>query len=98
MLNVSRDINSLSNFKRNTSDFIHQLKETKAPIVLTVNGVSELIVQSAEGYQALIERLEYLEAVAGIRCGLQERAEGKGQPALAALEELRIKLNAPPSE
>ena len=97
MLNISRDINSLSNFKRNTSDFIHQLRETKAPIVLTVNGVSELIVQSAESYQALLDRLDYLEAVAGVRIGLQEMAEGKGQPALKALENLRINLDAAPS-
>jgi PHD/YefM family antitoxin component YafN of YafNO toxin-antitoxin module len=51
MLDVSRDINSLSNFKRNTSDFMQRLKSTKVPLVLTINGVSELVVQSAEGYQ-----------------------------------------------
>jgi prevent-host-death family protein len=97
MLNLSRDINSLSNFKRHTSDFIQQLKQTKAPIVLTVNGVSELVIQSAEGYQALLDRLDYLETVAGIRLGLQEISEGKGQPALTTLETLRTKLNLPPS-
>ncbi|MEB3336821.1 MAG: type II toxin-antitoxin system Phd/YefM family antitoxin [Leptolyngbyaceae bacterium] len=97
MLNISRDINSLSNFKRNTSEFIQQLRETKSPLVLTVNGVSELVVQSAEGYQQLLDQLEYLETVAGVRQGLQELAEGKARPAIAALEELRTKLNSPPS-
>jgi hypothetical protein len=51
MLNLSRDINSLSNFKRKTPEFMEQLKETRSPLVLTVNGVAELVVQSAESYQ-----------------------------------------------
>jgi prevent-host-death family protein len=97
MLNLSRDINSLSNFKRNTTEFVQQLKETGAPLVLTVNGVSELVVQSVAAYQELLERIEYLEAVAGIKQGLDEMAQGKAVPALEALEELRVKLNIPPT-
>ncbi len=97
MLDVSRDINSLSNFKRNTSDFMERLKETKAPLVLTINGVSELVVQSAGGYQQLLNRLEYLETVVGIRRGLEELADGKAVPAVTALEELREKLKQSPS-
>jgi PHD/YefM family antitoxin component YafN of YafNO toxin-antitoxin module len=89
MLNLSRDINSLSNFKRKTPEFVAQLKTTRSPLVLTVNGVAELVVQSADSYQQLIDRLEYLETVAGVRQGLTELAEGKAVPAVPALEELR---------
>jgi prevent-host-death family protein len=96
MLNVSRDINSLSNFKRNTSDFLERLRETKSPLVLTLNGVSEIVVQSAEGYQQLLDRLEYLETVAGIQRGLEELSEGKAVPAAAALARLRETLKQPP--
>lgn len=85
MLDISRDINSLSNFKRNTSSFIDQLKETKAPLVLTINGVSELVVQSASGYQQLLDRIEYLETTAGITRGLNEIALGQAVTALPAL-------------
>jgi len=92
MLNLTRDINSLSNFKRETPKFIEQLRETKAPIVLTLNGVSELVVQSAEGYQELLDRLEELETEAAILTGLQEIKEGKGVSALPALAALRKKL------
>ena len=38
MLDISRDIQSLSNFKRNTSNAIDRMKQTGEPIVLTVNG------------------------------------------------------------
>ena len=95
MLDLSRDINSLSNFKRNTTDFIDRLKETKSPLVLTINGVSELVVQSAEGYQQLLERIEYLETTAGIRQGLNELEKGQAVAAIPALETLRIKLQQP---
>jgi prevent-host-death family protein len=95
MLNLSRDINSLSNFKRNTSNFIDRLKETKSPLVLTVNGVSELVVQSAEGYQQLLDRIEYLEATMGIKQGLIELDEGLAVSAIPALELLRTKLQPP---
>jgi PHD/YefM family antitoxin component YafN of YafNO toxin-antitoxin module len=95
MLDLSRDINSLSNFKRNTADFIDRLKATKSPLVLTINGVSELVVQSAEGYQQLLERIEYLETTAGIRQGLNELAEGHAVAAIPALEDLKSKLQQP---
>jgi PHD/YefM family antitoxin component YafN of YafNO toxin-antitoxin module len=95
MLNISRDINSLSNFKRNTASFIDRLKGTKSPIVLTINGVSELVVQSAEGYQQLLDRIEYLETTAGIRQGLDELAAGQAVAAIPALEALRSKLQQP---
>jgi PHD/YefM family antitoxin component YafN of YafNO toxin-antitoxin module len=97
MLNISRDINSLSNFKRNTTSFIDQLKETKSPLVLTINGVSELVVQSAAGYQQLLDRLEYLETTAGITKGLNELASGQAVAALPALDALRSKIQQPPA-
>lgn len=93
MLDIARDINSLSNFKRNTSEFIQQLKQTGSPLVLTINGVSELVVQSAESYQQLLDRLEHLEAVQGIREGLAEHDQGQGRPAIAALAPLQTKLD-----
>ena len=47
MINLERDIQSLSTFKRNTNDLIGQTKETGSPIVLTVNGtnrISQLLI------------------------------------------------------
>ena len=95
MLDINRDINSLSNFKRNTAGFIDRLKGTKSPLVLTINGVSELVVQSAEGYQELLNRIEYLETTAGIRQGLNELEKGHSVAAIPALEALRSKLQQP---
>ncbi|MGI8501298.1 MAG: type II toxin-antitoxin system Phd/YefM family antitoxin [Hassallia sp.] len=72
MLNISRDIHSLSSFKRNTVEFIEQMKQTGKAVVLTVNGKAELVVQDAESYQKLLDALERLEAIAGIKQGLED--------------------------
>lgn len=76
-MNISRDIDSLSNFKRNTPKFIAQMKETKEPVILTINGKAELVVQDAQAYQTLLDRLEYLETIQAIEQGLQDVKEGK---------------------
>jgi prevent-host-death family protein len=77
MQNISRDIHSLSSFKRNTVEFLEQMKQTGKPVVLTVNGKAELVVQDAESYQKLLDALERLEAIAGIKQGLEDVETGR---------------------
>ena len=61
MLNIGQDIHSLTDFKRHTSHLVAQLHDTKRPIVLTVNGRPAVVVQEAEAYQELLDRLADLE-------------------------------------
>lgn len=89
MLNLTRDINSLSSFKRDTSRFINQMKETGNPVVLTVNGKAELIVQDAESYQKMLDRLDRLEAIAGIKQGLTDVKAGRTQSLDDFAQEMR---------
>jgi len=77
MLNISRDIHSLSSFKRNTPSFIEQMKQTGEAVVLTVNGKAEIVVQDAQSYQKLLDALERLEAIAGIKQGLEDVEAGR---------------------
>jgi prevent-host-death family protein len=79
MINLSRDIQSLSTFKRNTNELISQMKETGNPIVLTVNGKAELVVQDTVAYQQLLDTLEKLETLIGIKKGLEDIATGNTQ-------------------
>src|SRR4051812_26892631 len=95
MLDISQDINSLSSFKRNTSDFIRQLKETGRPVVLTINGKAELVVQDAASYQKLLELAERVETIEGIRAGLEEMKAGQGQPAAEFFDAMRREYQIP---
>ena len=65
MIDLSKDIHSMTEFKRRTSEFVARLKKTGRPVVLTTNGRAEVVVQDAGAYQKLLEaahRLEVLEA------------------------------------
>jgi hypothetical protein len=42
--------------QRNTADYLQQLHQSGAPVVLRVNGVAEVVVQDAAAYQRLLER------------------------------------------
>lgn len=80
MINLKDEIDSLSNFKRNTSDFLKQLKRSGKPVVLTINGKAELVVQDAASYQRLLEITERLETIEALRPAIDEMKRGEGEP------------------
>jgi len=89
MLDLNRDINSLSNFKRNTPEFLRQLKETGHPVVLTINGKAELVVQDSASYQKLIELADRAERMEALRASIDDMRAGKVVPADNVLAEMR---------
>jgi len=95
MVDISEDIHALTDFKRNTSAFMARMKRSKRPVVLTVNGRAELVVQNAASYQNLLERLERLEAIDAIRIGIEAAEKGRLKPAREALAGLQTKLGIP---
>ncbi|HEV8068775.1 MAG TPA: type II toxin-antitoxin system Phd/YefM family antitoxin [Planctomycetaceae bacterium] len=94
MLNLERDIDSMTNFKRQTAQYLERLHKTGQPVVLTVNGKAEVVVQDAAAYQKLIEaaaKADHEETVAAIREGLADVKAGRTKPAKAALQTLAKK-------
>jgi prevent-host-death family protein len=87
-----KDIRSVTDFQRNAKEYVGRLKRKKQPMVLTVNGRAEVIVQDAQSYQDMLDRLAELEAVAAIRSGFEDMRHGRIRPARKALEELGTKL------
>ena len=83
------DINSLSNFKRNTPEFLRQLKETGHPVVLTINGKAELVVQDTASYQKLIEIAERAERMEALQASIADMRAGKVSPVEDMLAEMR---------
>jgi len=89
MMRLTEDIRSLSDFKRDTTAALEHLRKSHRPMVLTVNGRAEMVVQDAESYQATLDALERAEANAGIRRGLQAVAEGKTRPAREVIDSIK---------
>ncbi|MBJ7297512.1 MAG: type II toxin-antitoxin system Phd/YefM family antitoxin [Dolichospermum sp.] len=55
------NIQTLTDFKRNAKDYVEKIKLTKSPLVLTVNGKAEVVVQEAQEFQQMLDRLQNLE-------------------------------------
>ncbi len=97
-MDLNRDIHPLTDFKRHTGEFLTQLKLTGQPVVLTINGKAELIVQDAASYQKLLGLAERLETIQAVKEGLASIERGEGKPmddVFNALEkEFRVKAKA----
>jgi len=94
-MNIHKHIHSLTEFKLHTPEFVQQLKETGEPLVLTINGKAELVVQDAASYQKLLDIAEEAKVLEGIRRGLEDMKAGRTQPLEAALADLRRDLQLP---
>ena len=81
MLDITKDIQSLTTFRRRSGDFMKQLRKTKRPVVLTVKGKAAAVVQDAEAYQHLLDIAARANPEEGIRQGLEDAKQGKVRPA-----------------
>jgi PHD/YefM family antitoxin component YafN of YafNO toxin-antitoxin module len=89
------DVQPLTEFKRNTTEFRERLKATGRPEVLTVDGRAEVVVQNVAAYQKLLDELDRLQALDGIRRGLLDVAKGRGVPPETMDAELRARFDLP---
>lgn len=67
---------------------LKRLKKTGKPEILTVNGHAEVVVQSAESYQRLVEDAELAHSLRVIRKSLQQADAGMGRPMWEFVESL----------
>ena len=91
MIDITKDIHSLSDFKRNTSEFLEQRRGSGHPLVLTINGKAELVVLDAASYQKLLQRIDEMEALEGIKRWLADVDGGRVTPLRKFEEEFRTK-------
>lgn len=95
MLNIAKDIQSLTNFRRKSGEFLKQIKKSKRPVVLTVNGKAEAIVQDAEAYQRLLDAAARADVYEAIRQGIEDAAHGRTRPAREVFSEMRRRHGIP---
>jgi prevent-host-death family protein len=94
-INIAKDIQSLTTFRRKSSQFLKQIKKTKRPIVLTVNGKAEAIVQDAAEYQRLLDIAARADVYEALRQGLDDVAHGRTRPAEEVFKEFRRRHGLP---
>lgn len=90
-----KDIKSLTAFKRNTNEYVKRIKKSGSPLVLTINGRAELIVQDAESYQRMLEVLDRAETVEALREGLESVRQGRTMSLDEFDKEVRKRIRAP---
>jgi len=91
MLAIDKDIHSLSDFQLNASEILEQMRGSGNPLVLTVDGNAEMVVLDASAYKSVLNRVDKLEALDGIKRGLEDVAAGRVSPLRAFEEEFRSK-------
>jgi prevent-host-death family protein len=91
MLDLTKDIQSLTTFRRQSGAFMKQIKKTKRPVVLTVNGKAAAIVQDAAAYQRLLDIAARADEAEAIRQGLEDVKKGRTRPAREFFDEFEAK-------
>lgn len=87
----TQQIHPLTDFLRNHKAHVARLKESRTPEILTVNGRAEIVVQDAESYQALLDRLHHIETIAAIREGIASAERGELKAAEQVFAEMKAK-------
>jgi PHD/YefM family antitoxin component YafN of YafNO toxin-antitoxin module len=83
------NIHSVTDFARNTREHLERLAASGEPEVLTINGKAAVVVQDAEAYQKLLDKLDYAESVRTLRQRLESfKKDKRGRPMRKAIEDL----------
>lgn len=95
MLDITKDIQSLTNFRRKSGQFLKQIKKSKRPVMLTVNGKAEAVVQDAAAYQRLLDIAARADIYEALRQSEDDIAHGRTRPAREVFNELRRRYGIP---
>ena len=94
-MNIARDIQPLTYFRRQSADVVKRLKATRRPMVLTINGKAELVVQDAGSYQRLLDIAAQADAREGVRQGMVDISQGRTRPSREVFDEIREEYGVP---
>jgi len=95
MLDITKDIQSLTDFRRKSGAFMKQLKKSKRPLALTVKGKAQAVVQDAASYQRLLNLAPEADVIEAIRQGLDDVEAKRTRPARAVFDQIRRKHGIP---
>jgi len=85
-MNLSEDIRSVTDLKRNTREILEQIHKTGRPVVLTVNGRADAVLMDAKSYEKQLRAINLARLLAE---GEEDIATGRTRPARAFLREFK---------
>jgi prevent-host-death family protein len=94
-MDITKDIQPMTAFRNHSAAFMRHLRETRRPVILTVNGKAAAVVQDAEAYQQLLDLAAAASAAEGVRQGLEDLARGRTRPARDAFDAIRAEHDIP---
>ncbi len=94
-VDITKDIQPMTTFRNHSAEIMQHLKDTKRPVILTVNGKAAAVLQDAQAYQQLCDIAAQASAAEGIRQGLDDMKNGRTHPAQQVLEEIRSDYDIP---
>lgn len=84
----TRDIQPVTEFRARAAQFIDQVRETGAPMVLTQYGRSAAVLIDVRQYESLMDELDVLRDV---RTAEQDVDAGRGRPHAEVARRLRAR-------
>jgi prevent-host-death family protein len=94
-MDITKDTQSMTTFRNHSTELIRHLKESRRPVVLTVNGRAAAVIQDADAYQRLLDIAARVDAAEGIRQGLDDLAHNRGRPAADVFKAIRADYGIP---
>ncbi len=95
MFDINKDTQSVTDFRRNSSQLIQRLQVTQSPLALTVKGKVAAVVQDADSYHRLLDIAARADLNEAIRQGLDDVERGRTRPASEVFNEIRRRYGIP---
>ena len=89
-IQLTEDIQPLSEFRANIASFIEKVRQTKRPLVITQRGKSTAIMMDVVEYEKLINKLELLT---DIQTAESQLKKGEGITHQEAKDKILGKIN-----
>ncbi len=89
MIETMSDTLPLTALRDNPTELLHQLRSSRRPVALTVDGQPAFIIQEASAYQCLLDTAAQAEEDDAIREGLEDMRVGRTRPLDEVFDEMR---------
>lgn len=94
-MDITRDIQALKHFRRKLAEAVKHLETPRQPLLLTINGEAEVVVQDARAYQRLLDIAAQFDSAEGTRQDFEDLSRGRTRPARQVFDEVRREYGTP---